>query len=122
MSSSSAPVVNYGSPRPVNALATTDLYRTGAYPISARPAGIERNPFLDRGQLSLDLQVSKGFVLPKEHGLLSVGVNGFNLSNHTNSLRVSPYYQAGGNVLPSYGRLIEGLDARQFQVKLEWEF
>ncbi len=116
------PVINYGSPRPINALETTDLYRTGAYPISARPAGLARNPFFDHGLFSLDLRISKGFVLPKDRGLLSVGVNGFNLTNHTNSLRVSPYYSDGTKVLPSYGGIVESLNARQLQFTLEWEF
>lgn len=116
------PVISYGSSRPVNALETTDVYRTGAYPISARPVGLGRNPFNDSGLFSLDSRISKGFVLPKDRGLLSVGVNGFNLTNHTNSLRVSPYYSDGSRVLPSYGGLVEGLNARQLQFTLEWEF
>jgi hypothetical protein len=117
------PVVDVGSPRPNNALATTDLYRTGAYPISARPQGVARNPFfVDCGIVSLDLRVSKGFVLPKDRGLLSVGAAGYNLTNHTNPLRVSPYYNDGVHLLPSYGELVESLSARQFQFTIEWEF
>jgi hypothetical protein len=41
-----APILTLGSGRPLNPLATTDAYRTGAYPISARPAGLARNSFL----------------------------------------------------------------------------
>ena len=51
-----APVISAGSPRPINALATTDLYRTGAYPITARPAGFDRNPFYARGIFNIDLR------------------------------------------------------------------
>lgn len=116
------PVLNYGSPRPINALVTTDLYRTGAYPISARPAGLSRNPYFIDQTFSFDMKVSKGFVMPNDRGLLSVGVSGFNLTNHTNRLSVSPYYSADGSLLPSYGGLVEGLNARQFQFSLEWEF
>lgn len=64
---------------------------------------------------ALDLRVSKGFTMPKDHGVVTVGVNGFNLTNHTNPLRVSPYYADGKSNLPSYGRLVEGLNARQLQ-------
>jgi hypothetical protein len=41
-----APVVFVEGARLVNALATADLYRKGAYPITARPHGLARNPFL----------------------------------------------------------------------------
>jgi hypothetical protein len=116
------PVLSYGSPRPINALQTTDAYRTGAYPVSARPAGIGRNAFFDRDSFDLDLRLSKGFVLPKERGIFTVGANSFNLTNHTNSLRANPYYSDGTTLLPSFGRLVEGLDARQLQFTLEWEF
>jgi len=71
---------------------------------------------------ALDLRISKGFTLPKDRGIVTVGVNGFNLTNHTNPLRVSPYYNAGKSKLPSYGRLVEGLNARQLQFTLEFEF
>lgn len=116
------PVLNYGSPRPINALATTDLYRTGAYPTSARPAGVTRNPFFANQAFSFDMKVNKGFVMPKDRGVFSVGVSGFNLTNHTNPIRVSPYYSSGGGVLPTYLGLVEGLNARQFQFSVEWEF
>lgn len=117
------PVITYGSPRPINALESTDVYRTGAYPISARPPGLPRNPFfINRGLLSVDLRVSKGFVMPKERGILTFGVDGYNLTNHTNPLSVSPYFTDGAGLLPSYGGLVEGLTARQFQFTVEWEF
>jgi hypothetical protein len=116
------PIVSVGSPRPINALESTDLFRTGAYPISARRLDLARNPFFDRWTISADLRVSKGFVLAKDRGLLSVGVDGYNLTNHTNSLRVSPYYSDGENMIPSYKGLVETQGARQFQFTIEWEF
>jgi hypothetical protein len=33
------PILTFGSPRPVNALQSSDVFQTGAYPISARPLG-----------------------------------------------------------------------------------
>ena len=89
-----APVVSIGSPRPINALATTDLYRTGAYPISARPDDLDRNPFYERGVFSVDLRVTKGFEWWKDHGIFLFGVGVYNLTNHTNALRVSQYVRA----------------------------
>ncbi len=111
-----APVVSAGSPRPVNALETTDTDRTGAYPITARPAGLGRNPFYVRGIFSVDLRVTKSFAFWKEHGLWLFGVGIYNLTNHTNALRVSPYYTG------SYRGLVETLNARQVQFSFQWEF
>jgi hypothetical protein len=112
-----APVISFGSPRPINALATTDLYRTGAYPLTARPAGLDRNPFYERGTFSIDLRATKGFEWWKDHGIFLFGIGLYNLTNHTNPLRVSPYYG-----LATYRGLIETLNARQAQFSFQWEF
>jgi len=112
-----APIVSAGSPRPVNALATTDLHRTGAYPISARPDGFARNPFYQRGNFNVDLRITKGFEWLPEHGLFLFGIGIYNLTNRTNPLRVSPYYG-----LSTYRGLIETLNARQTQFSFQWEF
>lgn len=112
-----APVVSVGSARPVNALATTDLYRTGAYPITARPDGLARNPFYQRGLFNIDLRATKGFEWWKNHGLFLFGVGAYNLTNHTNPVLVSPYYG-----LDTYRGLIETLNARQVQFSFQWEF
>ncbi len=112
-----APVISFGSPRPVNALATTDLYRTGAYPITARPDGLARNPFYERGLFDIDLRATKGFIWWKDHGIFLFGVGAYNLTNHTNPISVSPYYG-----LDTYRGLIETLNARQVQFSFQWEF
>jgi hypothetical protein len=111
-----APVISAGSPRPINAL-STDVYRTGAFPITARPDGLARNPFYDRGVFNVDLRATKGFVWWKDHGTVLFGVGVYNLTNHTNALRVSQF--AG---LPTYRALIETLNARQVQFRWQWEF
>ena len=112
-----APIISAGSPRPVNALATTDLYRTGAYPISARPDGLGRNPFYQRGLLNIDLRATKGFEWWKDHGIFLFGVGVYNLTNHTNAILVSPYYG-----LDTYRGIIETANARQVQFSFQWEF
>jgi hypothetical protein len=112
-----APIVSFGSPRPINALATSDLYRTGAYPLTARPAGLDRNPFYERGVFSVDLRATKGFVWWKDHGIFLFGIGFYNLTNHTNALRSSPYYG-----ITTYRGLIETLNARQAQFSFQWEF
>jgi hypothetical protein len=96
------PVVTAGSPRPVNALESSDVYRTGAYPLSARPPGLGRNPFYQRGSFSLDLRVTKGFEIWKDHGVAIFGVDAYNVANHTNPLRVSPYFSTLGVPMASY--------------------
>jgi hypothetical protein len=116
------PILTYGSPQPINPLLTTDFYRTGAYPISARPAGLARDAFSNRSTFSVDLRVRKGFVLAHDKGLFSIGVDGYNLTNHLNRLRVSPFYSTGTATLASFGGVIESLDARRFQFTVEWEF
>jgi hypothetical protein len=112
-----APVISVGSPRPVNALATTDLYGTGAYPLTARPEGLGRNSFDQRGLFNVDLRVTKGFLWWKDHGIFLFGLGAYNLTNHTNPTLVSPYYG-----LNTYRGIIEALNARQFQFSFQWEF
>ena len=112
-----APIISAGSPRPVNALGTTDLYRTGAYPITARPNGLSRNPFYQRGLFNLDLRATKGFEWWKDHGIFLFGVGVYNLTNHTNPILVSAYYG-----LDTYRGLIETANARQVQFSFQWEF
>jgi hypothetical protein len=116
------PIVTFGSPRPVNALESTDVFRTGAYPISARPFALGRNPFDEPGAFSLDLRATKGFELWKDHGLTIFGVDAYNLTNHTNVLRVSPYYSSRGVLLSTYRGLVETLGARKIQFSVQWEF
>lgn len=112
-----APAISFGTPRPVNALDTTDAFRTGAYPITARPLGFSRNPFYVRGMFSADVRATKGFRWWKDHGIFLFGIGVYNLTNHTNPLKVSEYYG-----LTSYRGLIETLNARQVQWSWQWEF
>ena len=112
-----APIISAGSPTPVNALATTDLYGTGAYPITARPNGLGRNPFYRRGLFNVDLRATKGFYWWKDHGVFLFGVGVYNLTNHSNPILVSAYYG-----LNTYRGIIETANARQVQFSFQWEF
>ena len=111
-----APIFTAGSGRPVNMLDTTDTHRTGAYPITARPAGIGRNTETSPGNISLDLRLMKTIRFEQNRSWLQFGVESFNLLNHTNVLRVSPY--AG----PSFGRALEVNAARQVQFMIQFEY
>ena len=117
-----SPIVTAGSGRPINALDSTDTFRTGAYPISARPFGLPRNPYFSPATFSMDLRVMKTFLVKGGRMWLQPGLEAFNLTNHTNALRVSPYYAARGAPLSSYRGMVETLNARQVQFFVQWEY
>jgi hypothetical protein len=116
------PVFTFGTGRPINALLTTDAYRTGAYPISARPLDIGRNPYLSPSTIQMDLRVVKSVPILHERAKLQFGVESFNLLNHTNPLRVSQFFSANGARLGSYGQMIESQNARQVQFLMNVEY
>ncbi len=117
-----SPILTLGSGRPVNALSTTDTLRTGAFPISARPAGLGRNAFLGPKVANIDLRIMKGFWVKEGRAILQFGVEAFNLLNHSNALRVSPYFLSGAGQLGSYGEALETLNARQIQLMVQFEY
>jgi len=117
-----APIFSTGSGRPINALDSTDALRTGAYPISARPFGLSRNPFYSPQIMDVDLRVMKTFPVNHNRAVLQTGFEAFNLANHTNPARVSQFYAAGGALLGSYGHDIETLNARQIQFMIQIEY
>jgi hypothetical protein len=117
-----APIFTAGSGRPINALDSTDSFRTAAYPISARPFGLGRNPFFGPATISMDLRVMQGIWVKKDRAILQFGVEAFNWANHSNPLRVSPYYAAGRQRLGSYGEAVETLNARQLQLVVQIEY
>lgn len=116
-----APILSVGSGRPVNAVLTTDLFRTGAFPISARPAGFDRNRFRSRANFNLDLRLMKT-IRVRDRALLQFGIEGFNLTNHANIERVSQFYQNGAGRLASFGQPLESLPARQLQLLIQFEY
>jgi len=117
-----APQFTAGSGRPLNALETSDIYRTGAWPVSARPAGMSRNPFYSPPSVSLDVRLMKTFLVKEGRAWLQTGLECFNLLNHSNALRVSPYYAARSLRLASYREPVETLNARQIQFLIQFEY
>jgi len=117
-----APIWAFGTGRPLNALLTTDVRRTGAYPLSGRPFGLPRNPYQTPGAMSVDLRVMKTFRVLHERALLQFGVESFNLTNHANTERVSPYFSSPAGRLSSYGATLENLPARQVQFLVQFEY
>lgn len=111
-----------GSGRPINFLLSTDAARTGAYPLSARPAGVGRNPFFMRGVVQLDARLMKTIYVMEQRAKLQFGAESFNLLNHANPATVSEYGMAGGVRLASYGRMAESMPARQVQFFMQFEY
>ncbi len=58
----------------------------------------------------------------RERARLQFGAEVFNLSNHSNPLRVSPYYASRDRQLDSYGQALETLNARQIQWLVQLEY
>lgn len=111
-----APMFSYGAGRPLNLLLPSDLYRTGAYPLTARPAGVARNSNRTPATAAVDLRFARHWDLGEGRRRLMAGIEGFNLFNRTNPLRLAPYQGA------AYSQPIELLPARQFQFLLHYEF
>jgi len=111
-----APLFAWGSGRPINPLLTTDTYRTGAYPLSARPVGLSRNSFSTPRTVSFDLRLMKTIKVMQERARWQFGIEAFNLMNHTNRLRVSPFYTN------TFGAIVEAQNPRQLQLMVQFEY
>jgi hypothetical protein len=109
------PSFTFGSGRPLPALESSDVFRTGAFPLSARAAGLGRNPFLTPANASLDARVFKEMHWEDKHLRLQMGVEGYNLLNRSNATRLIGYVAGRQDV-------IEFSQARQLQLFLHFEF
>lgn len=117
-----APVFVAGSGRPLNTLLTTDVYRTGAYPISARPLGFARNSQLGPATYSIDVRLMKTIPFHENRARLQFGVESFNLANHSNPVMLSEFYSTPSNRLGSYKKMIESGTPRQIQFFMQFEY
>ncbi len=117
-----APVFVAGSGRPLNTLLTTDVYRTGAYPITARPLGFARNSMLGPNTYSVDVRLMKTIPFNENRSRLQFGVESFNLVNHSNPVMLSEFYAAPSAKLGSYKTLIESGTPRQIQFFMQFEY
>ncbi len=81
-----------------------------------------RNPFLSPAITNLDMRVMKTFPFQENRSRLQVGVEAFNLMNHSNAIRVSQFYSALGQKLSSYRGYVESGNARQIQLMIQFEY
>ena len=117
-----APVFVAGSGRPLNTLLTTDVYRTGAYPITARPLGFARNSQLGPATYSIDVRLMKTIPFNENRARLQFGVESFNLANHPNPVMLSEFYATPSGKLSNYKGMIESGTPRQIQFFMQFEY
>lgn len=117
-----APAFVSGSGRPVNTLLTWDARRTGAYPLAARPDGMERNSGLGPATVSLDVRLMKTIRFHDNRSRLQFGVEAFNALNRPNAVRISEAWASPAGRLSTWGSLIESSMARQLQIFAQFEF
>src|SRR5207253_660030 len=98
----------------INALTGLDSNRSGAFPLSARPLGLNRNTLRTPALANVEFRVVKYFPFG-EHAHLDLVAELFNLLNHTNVLQISPFYGDGPRPVSGFAQPTEALNARQIQ-------
>jgi hypothetical protein len=116
-----APILTIGSGRPVNPLTGFDANRSGAFPLSSRPADFARNSLRTGTQAQLDLRVLKFFKVG-EHGKLDLVAESFNLLNHTNVVALNQFSGTQVSPLPTFTTPNRAGIPRQLQFSLDFEF
>ena len=117
-----APAFIAGSGRPLNALLTHDPGLTGAYPLTARPAGMARNLGTGPAMVNFDVRLMKTIPFHENRSRLQFGVESFNAFNHPNPIRLSEAYASPAGRLPGWGSLIESAMPRQMQIFAQFEY
>ncbi len=106
--------------RPYTMLAGQDLY--GNARGSARPPGVPRNSLTGPGYADLDLRLARDFRVrarpqPKDPWVLTVGIDAFNVLNHTN---FTSY--VGTVTSPLFGSATSAQPARRLQFSVRTKF
>jgi Carboxypeptidase regulatory-like domain/TonB dependent receptor len=116
-----APILIIGSGRPINPLTGFDANRGGAFPLSSRPLGFDRNSLATPSQVQFDLRVLKFFKIG-EHGKLDFVAESFNVLNHTNVVALNQFYGADSSPLPAFATPNKAGIPRQLQFSIDFEF
>jgi hypothetical protein len=116
-----APILTLESGRPVNALTGLDSNQSHAFPLSARPLGLDRNSLSTPALATMDFRVLKYFPFGGAKRL-DVVAEFFNLFNSTNVSQINPVFGSGLTPMPGFRQPIAGTGARQIQFSLDFEF
>ena len=116
-----APIFTAASGQPANPLTGLDSNQTHAFPVSARPLGLERNSLQNPGTVNMDFRALKYFPFGASRHL-DVVAEFFNLFNHANVLEINPVFGSSLTPIAGFGAPLEGLSARQVQFSLDFEF
>jgi hypothetical protein len=112
-------IVSYASALPFNVQTGTD--RNNDTTVNDRPAGVARNSASGFDSATVDVRVSRRFVLS---GRLTVeaAVEAFNALNRTNLQIPNNIYGPGIVPLPTFGQATAAGDPRQLQIGLRFRF
>jgi hypothetical protein len=116
-----APILTIESGQPGNPLTGLDSNQSHAFPLSARPLDFGRNTLKTPFHATLDFRALKYFPIASR-GKLDLVVEFFNLFNHANATQLNPFFGAGAAPIGSFGQPIAGLNARQIQFSIDFEF
>ena len=116
-----APILIWGTGRPVNPLVGLDVSRSNAFPLADRPLDFGRNSLRTGNLESLDFRVLKYFRFG-EYAHLDLVAEAFNLFNHPNVAEINPYFGSGASPLPGFGAPIDGLTARRVEFSIDFEY
>jgi hypothetical protein len=116
-----APILTLESGRPVNPLTGLDSNQSHAFPLSARPLGLDRNSLSTPALATMDFRVLKYFPFGGVKRL-DVVAEFFNLFNSANVSQINPVFGSGLTPMPGFRQPIAGTGARQIQFSLDFEF
>jgi hypothetical protein len=106
------------SGKPVNVTTGSDTNGDGI--VNDRPAGLPRNTLHGPSYIDLDFDLGHDFFLSKAHKearVLTVGINCFNVLNHTNDVTY-----IGTITSPFFGQAVAAQPARRFQLDVQFKF
>ena len=106
------------SDKPVNVTTGADNNNDGV--INDRPSGYGRNSLHGPGLIDLDLNIAHDFKLgktAKEQKILTVGLNSFNVLNHTNDMTY-----VGVITSPFFGHAVAAQPPRRMQLDVQFKF
>ncbi len=106
------------SDKPVNVTTGADNNNDGV--INDRPLGYGRNSMHGPGLIDLDLNIAHDFKIgksAKEQKILTVGLNSFNVLNHTNDLTY-----VGVITSPFFGHAVAAQPPRRMQLDVQFKF